>query len=188
MRCLKCNETDHEPHARFCHVCGHKLDDEREDFSRDLHAHGKTVQETWDRLRNNQEYQNVNTESRWPQMFRYLLLLAILIEYIIICIKESGITDTDGVHGYALTTIGANIFIFICSLAICIFANSGRFKDKRRGLRIYYEWLHLLTAALMPILGFWILSNMQNGWTLLLDGILVGIVFFIDFVLPDIMD
>jgi len=188
MRCPNCNETDHEPHARFCHVCGHKLDSEREDFSRDLRAQGKSVLETWERLRSIPDDQDVDTEPRWAKVLRYLLLLAILIEYVIISMKESGITDADGVHGYALTTIGANFFIFICSLAICFFANEGHFKDKRRGLRIYYEWLHLLTAALMPILGFWILSNMQNGWTLLLDGILVGIVFFIDFVLPDIMD
>lgn len=125
---------------------------------------------------------------RWGNLVRYVLLLAVLAECIIISIKESSITDADGVYGYAGITIFANIFILICTLAICVFANKGDFEDKRRGFRIYYEWLHFLTAALMPIIGFWIVSNIQNGWTLLLDGILVGVVFLVDFELPDLID
>lgn len=188
MVCPNCNEKEHEPNARFCHVCGHKLDSMQEDSSRESLAHGKRVQETWDRLRLQRYDEDENYGFRWAKVLRYLLLLAILIENIIISIKESYITDDDGVHGYAGTTIFANIFIFTCTIAICVFANMGHFEDKKLGLRIYYEWLHFLTAALMPILGFWFVSNMQNGWTLLLDGILVGIVLLVDFVMPDLID
>ena len=188
MKCPQCGESTHEPTAKFCHVCGYRFDPNREGFSRELLAHGKRVQETWDRLRNNQDEENEHSESSCTKVFRYLLLLAILIECIIFSTKESSITDADGVYGYAVTTIFANIFIFICTLAICVFANIGHFEETRRGLRIYYKWLHFLTAALMPIIGFWIVSNIQNGWTLLFDGILVGIVFLADFVLPDLID
>lgn len=188
MRCSNCNTSDHEPDAKFCHVCGSQLGSRREDFSRELLAHGKRVQETWDRLRNNQNDQNEYTEYRWVKVFRYLLLLTILIEYIIISIKESSITDADGVQGYALTTIGANIFIFICTLVLCGQANMGDFKDLKLRWRFYFEWLHFFTSAQIPILGFFIVSNMQNGWTLLLDGILVGVVVLADLWLPDLID
>lgn len=188
MVCPNCNEKEHEPNARFCHVCGHKLDSMRKDSSRELLAHGKRDQETWDRLRLQQYDEDKNYGFRWTKVLRYLLLLAILIENIIISIKESSITDADGVQGYALTTIGANIFIFACTLALCCVANMDYFKDLKPGWRFYFEWLHFLTAALMPILGFWIVSNMQNGWTLLLDGILVGVVFLVNFVLLDEID
>jgi len=186
MRCSNCNTYDHEPGAKFCHVCGSQLGSRQEVFSRELLAHGKRVQNTWERLRLQQDDEDEHSGFRWTKVFRYLLLLAILIEYFIISIKESSITDAEGVQGYALTTIGVNILIFICTLALC--ANIVHFEDKKRGLRLYYEWLHFLTAALMPILGFWIVSNIQNGWTLLLDGILVGVVLLVDFVLPDLID
>ena len=188
MFCPNCNATEHEPTAKFCHVCGQVLDPEREAFSRKLLEQGQRMQETWNRIHLQQDAEDEDSGFRWAKVLRYLLLVIILIEYIVISIHESSITDANGVQGYALTTIGANIFIFICTFALCVFANKGDFEDKKRGLRFYFEWLHYFTAALMPILGFWILSNMQNGWTMILDGILVGIVLLVDFVLPDFFD
>ena len=207
MKCPKCNTIDHEPDAKYCHKCGTELENVST-FSRHgvretslkfngrkteiLKVKGFPIIERESPVQDNTDWPEVGSgvcslqKIRWGNLVRYVLLLAVLVEHIIISIKESNITDADGVQGYALTTIGANISIFIITLALC--ANIGYFEDKKRGLRLYYEWLHFITAAIMPILGFWIVSNIQNGWTLLLDGIFVGIVFFVDFVLPDFID
>jgi hypothetical protein len=211
MKCPNpnCDATDHEPGAKYCQKCGTELKNVST-FSR--HAgretspksngrkteipkvKGSPIRERESPVQDNTDWPELGSgvsslqKIRWGNPARYVLLLAILAEYIIISIKESSITDADGVHGYAVTTIFANIFIFICTLAICVFANMGHFEDEKLALRIYYEWLHFLTAALMPILGLGIVSNMQNGWTLLLDGILVVVVLLVDFVLPDLID
>ena len=154
-----CDANDHEPNAKYCHQCGTELE-------------------------------NVSSlqKFRWGNLVRYVLLLAILAEYIIISIKESSITDADGVQGYAVATISANIFIFACTLALCCAANMEDFKDLKPEWRFFFEWLHFFTSAQMPILGFFIVSNIQNGWTLLLDGILVGVVLLVDLWLPDVVD
>ena len=188
MKCPNCNEIEHEPNARFCHVCGQILDPERADFSQKLLEQGQKIQETWKRLQLQQETEGNSSEVKWIKVLRYFLLLVILIEYVFISVYESSITDADGVLGYAGTTIFANIFIFICTLFLCSQANMGYFKDQKPRWRFYFEWLHFFTSAQMPILGFYILSNMQNGWTLLLNGILVGVVFLADLWLPDLID
>lgn len=155
MRCSKCNEKEHQANARFCHMCGFKLDFERDFVFRKLLVSVKGF--------------------RWVKVFRYLLLVFILIEYIFISLNEINITDADGNQGFAIVAIYCNFSFFLFTLFLCYAANSGDFDDETRGLRFYYEWLHFFTVDQMPILIFLILSNIQNGWALLLDFILVAV-------------
>ena len=74
-----------------------------------------------------------------------------------------------------------NGFVFLMTLVLCIFTNQGHFKDKNRGWRLYYEWLHYFTAAVVPIIGYLIVSNIQNLWTLILESLLIGMVLLTDF-------
>lgn len=155
MKCYNCNSCDHEPGAKFCHVCGAQLIGQ-------------------------QDSQQVSIRSK---VLRCCILFAILVEIVLISIYECQF----GPWGAA--TIGyVNGFVFIIALALSIFANQGHFRDKQNW-RKYYEWLHFLVAALAPVFGYLIVSNIQNLWTLILESILLGFVFFVDFgTLEDIMD
>ena len=125
---------------------------------------------------------------RWVKVFRYLLLVFILIEYIFISLNEINITDADGNQGFAISAIFCNFYFFLFTFSLCYAANSGDFDDKTRGLRFYYEWLHFFTVDQIPILIFLILSNMQNGWTTLLDFILLAVGLLATFCLDDFFD
>lgn len=181
MKCPNCNETDHEPTAKFCHVCGGVLDPERTK----LLDHGKRVQESWEEMRRRQNAKDDHPVSWWSKALRYLLLLGILLEYVCISIIEY---RSQGTWGAA--TIGmVNGFSFLMTLALCIFANKGDYGDKKGGWRLYYNWLHFLAAAIVPVIGLLICSNIQNLLTIILEMALTGLLLLADFgTMEDLID
>lgn len=177
MECPNCNETDHEPTAKYCHVCGGVVDPERLEFSRKLLDHGRRVRQSWDEMKRCQNVEDHYSGFRWSKVFRWLLLLFLLAEYIFISIPESHIDSPWG----GITVFYMNGFVFFMTLVLCIFANQGHFKDKKRGWRLYYEWLHFFTAAFVPLIGNLIVSYIQNLWTLILESLLIGMVLLTNF-------
>ena len=176
MKCPHCNETEHEPGAIYCHVCGYILDPEKAELSKILLKQGRNVQDTWERMRRQQESDAVNTNPKWTKPLRFLLLAIILIEYIIISIHESQFGS------WGLVSFGYfNTFAFILTMVLCLFANSNFFDDKKGGWRKYYEWLHFIPSAILPILGYLTVSNIQNLWTLIIESSLLGILFLVNF-------
>ena len=189
MKCPNCNETDHEPTAKFCHTCGCLLDPEKSQFL----DHGKRVQESWKEMRRRQNAKDDRPVSWWCIVLRYLLLLIILIEYIFISIMEfESIIDVR----YAYQEVWAIVAImlvqvpsFICTLLLCIFANKADYDNEKGGWRLYYNWLHFLAAAIVPVLGLLICSHIQNLFAIILDGVLIGLLVLADFgTLEDIFD
>jgi len=131
--------------------------------------------------------------SRWSIILRYLLLLLIFIEYVFISVIEyESIIDIR----YACQEVWAIVAImlvqvpsFICTLALCVFANKGNFDDQKGVWRLYYNWLHFLAAAIVPVLGLLICSNIQNLFTIILEMALTGLLLLADFgTLEDIFD
>lgn len=177
MKCPNCNETDHEPTAKYCHVCGGVLDPEGIELSKKLLEHGRRVQQSWDDMGQRQNAEDNYSGFRWSKVFRLLLLIVLLAEYIFISISECHIDSPWG----GVTVFFVNGFAFLTTLVLCIFANQGHFEDKKRGWRLYYEWLHFFTAAFVPIIGYLIVSNIQNLWTLILESVLIGMVLLTDF-------
>lgn len=181
MKCLNCNETDHEPTAKYCHVCGGVLDPERAK----LLDYGKKVQESWEEMRRRQDAMDDHPVSWWSKVLRYLLLLFILIEYVFVSVMEYHLHEPWG-----LITIGmVNGLSFLMTLALCVFANKGDYGDKKGGWRLYYNWLHFLDAAIVPIIGLLICSNIQNLLTIILEMALTGLLLMVDFgTMEDLFD
>jgi len=166
------------------------LDPEKSQFFGD---HGKRVQESWKEMRRRQNAKDDRPVSWWFIALRYLLLLFILIEYILISIMEfESIIDVR----YAYQEVWAIVAImlvqvpsFICTLLLCIFANKADYDNEKGGWRLYYNWLHFLAAAIVPVLGLLICSHIQNLFAIILDGVLIGLLVLADFgTLEDIFD
>ncbi len=187
MKCPNCNESDHEPMAKFCHNCGSLLNPEAHEASKKLMAHGKKVQEAWERMRLRQaaeEEEESSSRSWWNKTLRFLMLIAVLIEYIIISIAESDY----GSWGWFIISF-VNGFVFIITTSLYFLANMSDFENKKRGWRLYYEWLHFFAAAFVSILGYIIVFNFQNFVTFILGSSLVGIMILADFgTLEDIIE
>lgn len=189
MKCPNCNETDHEPAAKFCHMCGGVLDPDESKFL----DHGKGPHESCVEKQPRQNVMNDHPVSWWSKILRYSLLLLILVEYIFISIVEyESIIDTR----YACQEVWALVAImlvqvpsFICTLLLCIFANKADYDDERGAWRLYYNWLHFLAAAIVPVLGLLICSNIQNLFTIILFGLMIGLLILADFgTLEDFFD
>ncbi len=188
MRCSYCNTSDHEPYAKYCHYCGSPLSvqlpkNNGYGSSKDLIKYGRAVQNSWERMRERQQYEDTQQVSSRSIVLRYCILFIILVEIVLISFLERQF----GPWGL-VTIIMVNCFVFISALALSILANQGFFRDKL-SWRKYYEWLHFLVAALAPILGYLIASSIHNLWSLLFDSILIGFVVLADFgTLEDILD
>lgn len=176
MKCPNCNESDHEPGAKFCHNCGSVLNPEAFEASKELMAHGKTVLEAWERMRRRQAAEeDSSSRSWWKKTLRLLMLIAVLIEYIIISIIESNL----GTWGW-ITIIYMNGIIILMTIFLYAFTDKSFLDNREKKWRIYYEWLHFIAAAFVAPLGLFV-CNFQNLWTLIFESLLVGIMLLADF-------
>jgi len=180
MRCSNCNETDHEPTAKFCHVCGQKFASASSESSRNYIEQSRRL--TGDLGRKIRDAQNDADDyyvPKWIKILRWSLLFIIFVWYVLISIEEVKI-DLPGEPWGSVTVGFVNFFSFIITLSLCILANKGDFVDKRLGWRWYYEWIHFAAAAFIPYVGYGI-ATIHNGWVLLLNGILVALMILISF-------
>lgn len=145
--------------------------------SQDLLGPTSSLQKAWDRMKSEQKADDVGTiKPKWIKPLRLIILLGILVEYIIISIHETQFGS------WGLVTFGFfNTFAFIITMVLCLFANNNDFDDKKEGWRKYYEWLHFIPSAIIPVLGYLIVSNIQNIMTLLLESLLLGILLLVNF-------
>ena len=211
MKCPnpQCNATDHEPGAKFCHKCGASLTTRTEDPSgrggekpkpnpnKTKGAETSKVappppQRNPQRPSQRSNHRPVTSYGvsnlqrfRWGNVLRYLLLLAILVECIFVSIPEY-----KNYGPWGMVTIGmVNIITFICTWAACGTANMGEVDDESGFWGLYYRWLHFFLAAIIVLLGYLIVINIQEIWTLFLDMLLVGILTLANFeTLQDIFD
>ena len=158
IKCSNCNETEHEPTAKFCHVCGYQL----------CHNRGKSS-----------SVRVSNVYSKWLIILRCLLLFVVFIWYVAISVEEVKI-DIPGAPWGSVTIGYVNVTAFLITLFLCVCANKGDFDDKRKGWRLYYEWLHFIVAAFVPYIGC-LVATILNGWVLLLDSILIGTMILCSF-------
>ena len=189
MRCPNCKETNHEPGARFCIICGTPLVADDEPRSRnvnngyqteDVHPSGDRQRGVpawyYEGLRENEDRDiaPVHNRLKWTKMGRWMLLLLMLVEYIFISIQEAPIHQPWGG-----VTIGfVNVPAFLMTLFLC----ADSYHDEKKGFwKTYYTWLHFIPAAVVPIVGYLILTNIQNLLTIVLEGLLVFLLLVADF-------
>lgn len=176
MKCPNCNETEHEPTAKFCHVCGRKLDPLRREFiEQGLRITGDLERKIRDAQNDADDYY----VPKWIKILRWSLLFIIFVWYVVISPEESKF-DLPGAPWGGVTAVFVNGFTFLCTLCLCHFANIGHFDNQKRRWKMYHEWIHFAVAAFIPCIGY-LISTIQNGWVILLDCILVGIIILISF-------
>ena len=190
MICPNCKETDHEPGARFCIVCGHPLPIEDNDGA-DNGRRNRQPEEVYPK-----ESVKIHSEGRqrgvpawyyrgfgghddndaddapqglkWKKALKWILMTLIFVEYIVISIHEAPMYQPWG--GVAIGLV--NVPVFILTLFLC----SDPYLDDKKGFwNMYYHWLHFILAALVPLVGYLIFTNIQNLLTIILEG---GLSFF----------
>ena len=183
MRCPNCNETKHEPTANYCHVCGTPLVEIIKSTSGEKEPPKPSPLSQFT-SRNGAEAKPANPW--WVKMLRYVLLLAFILFGVYISIAELSIEKPWG----ELTIGMVNAFAFFMTFVLCIMANREDGDSDKKGFwRLYYDWLHFFFAAIVLMLGYLIVSNIQNLLTILLEMGVTGLVLIADFgTLEDLID
>ena len=188
MKCPNCNETEHEPGAYYCHVCGKVIDPEGFKWSQELQEYDKYFQESWERFKMEQQRKAEAKPANpwWVKMLRYVLLVAFILFGVYISIAESLIETPWG----GVTIVFVNAFAFFMTLFLCIMANREDGNSDKKGVwRLYYDWLHFFFAAIALVLGYLIVSNIQSLLTILLEMGVTGLLLIADFgTLEDLID
>lgn len=72
MKCLNpnCNETEHEPGAKYCHCCGQKFAPKWLASIREFRTNGQILQTEWKRLRLRQKEEKDYSISGWFRLLR----------------------------------------------------------------------------------------------------------------------
>lgn len=149
MKCPKCNETDHEPTAKYCHVCGTSL------------AKGKPKKAPVKGYPKGYQHRIKKRDKR----LRLLLFIALLVEAVIVSIVEWKINIP-----WSWLTITMVNFSSVAMAVEQIESVDERLYERfKRYSRLYNRWLFLPVAMGVIILGLLILYHFQNFWTLLLD-------------------
>lgn len=113
----------------------------------------------------------------WGQMIRYALLAAIIIESLVLSIIEYPLEKPWG----QMTIFMVNITTVILTTCTCISANIyNMYGHKNRAWRLYYNWLHFLLSAAIPILGYLLVGAFQNFLTLTTEFLLCGFLLLMD--------
>ena len=147
----------------------------RERRSEDVHHPADTPTRTIRRMSGERSVEEITHRGmKWDIIMKWFLLLLVLAEYVFISIQEAPLYQPWGG-----VTIGfVNVMAFIMTLARC----ADNYHDEKKGFwAIYYKWLHFLFAAVVPIVGYLIFTNVQNLFTLILEGLLVFLLLCADF-------
>lgn len=166
MKCPNCNETEHEPTAKYCHVCGTKL---------------KTNDNNSEKEEKNSKRKKAKQKDR--MYIQYLLFLFLLLETVLISIAECKINLAWGI----VTIWIVNFYCVGISVDQIESVKEGLYEDGKSGWNLYYKYFHYLVHAIGVVVGFVIVQYFHNLWAMILDMILMLLMLFIDTSLEDIL-
>ena len=167
MKCPHCNTTDHPTGGRYCHICGTALTSATMAASQDKrHAPRKNPGRP---PRQSTTIARRRHGGIWASILRYLFLACLLLEIIFFCILESELET-----GWWITLITLiDVPTFFCALSLCISTDIYGNDTDKGFWKIYHDWLHIFAAALIIVLAYLIVFNIQNLLTFLLLGLLM---------------
>ena len=172
MKCPHCNTTDHPKDGRYCHICGTTLTNATMTATGqglDSRNASPNKAKRYSGQPNPAKAKASPTGGYWACALRYLLLSCLLIEAILFSLKERQLES-----GWWITAILlVNIPAFFCSLSLCISTDKYGNDPEKGFWRLYHDWLHIPAAALVIVLGYLVICNIQNMLTFLLTGLLM---------------
>lgn len=149
MKCPHCNETGHEPTAKYCHVCGTSLA-KKKPKETPIRGYPKGHQ---------------HRIKKRDKKLRILLFIALLVEAVIVSIVEWKIN----IPWSWLTITMVNFSSVAMAGEQIESVNEGLYERDNRISQLYNKWLFFPISMGVIIGGLLVLNHFQNFWTTILD-------------------